>query len=173
MLRGVQDYRNQGGKESHNQDVSHAARNLKDRLKTTGPMDAYDMVSERNIAHAEQFFYRRMAQDPNADPWRVMEEGEKIFGTVSEKRDQIKGTDKARLEDARMHGLAESKAISPAAHKAYRDKQQEQAGWNIVQEALKNLPPPPPPGFFERLRGLLPKGNAEKKTRKEPGVMGE
>ncbi len=173
VLRGVQDYRNQGGKESHNQDVSHAARNLKDRLKTTGPMDAYDMVSERNIAHAEQFFYRRMAQDPNADPWKVMEEGEKIFGTVSGKRDEIKGTDKVRLEDARMHGLAESKAISPAAHKAYRDKQQEQAGWNIVQEALKNLPPPPPPGFFERLRGLLPKGNAEKKTRKEPGVMGE
>lgn len=176
VLRGVQDYRNQGGKESHNQDVSHAASNLTQRLRTTGPADKFDALSEQTIAEASQFYYRRIGQDPNADPWKVMQEAEAIFKPAVEKRMGLSKTDKGVLDDAKITGLTHTKAISPAAAKALRAQKEGDEGRRIVQEALKNLPPPPPPGFFERLRGLLPskKSDAPKgKERKSPGVMGE
>ncbi len=177
VLRGVQDYRNQGGKESHNQDVSHAHSNLERKLRIVGEGGKYlKPISEQTIAEAEQYYFRRINQQPDADPWKVMEEAINIFRPGVEKELGVNTTEKAVLNDARMQGLAHAGAITPAAHKAYKDKSQNERGWNAVQQALKDLPPPPPPGFFERLRGLLPskKSDAPKgKERKAPGVMGE
>jgi len=169
VFRGVEEYKHQQGKELGNQDVTHAHANLVQRLRTTGPADKFDALSEQTLAEAGQFFYRRMNQQPTADPWKVMKEAEDIFRPAIEKRLGLSKTDKAQLDDAKMQGLTHTKAMSPAGLKAYRDKAQEQAGWNIVQEALKALPPPPPPGFFERLREMV----APSKERKAPGVMGE
>ena len=173
ILRDVQTHKQSQGNERKNQDISHAHTNLVQRLRTTGPADKFDALSEQTIAEAGQFYYRRMNQDPNADPWKTMQEAETIFRPAIEKRLGLSKTDKAVLDDAKMQGLVHTRAISPAAHSAYRGKAQEQAGWNIVQEALKNLPPPPPPGFIERLRGILPNAKSGSKPRKEPGVMGQ
>jgi hypothetical protein len=167
VQREVDAYKHQQGKEQGNEDVTHAHANLVQRLRTTGPADKFDALSEQTIAEAGQFFYRRMNQQPTADPWKVMKEAEDIFRPAIEKRLGLNKGDKAVLDDARMQGLVHTKVISPAAHRAYRDKTQEQEGWNIVQDALKNLPPPPQPGFFER---LFKQKQAE--ARKPAGVMG-
>lgn len=175
VVRGVDDYKHQTGKESANQNVSHAHSNMVGDLQTTGPADKFDALSKQTIEEADKFFWRKVGQDPNADPWKVAEEAGKIFKPVIEKRLGLSKTDKAVLDDARMVGLVHTKAISPAAHKAYKDKTQAEEGWRIVQETLKNLPPPPPPGFFERFKGINPfKKNeaAAAKPRNAPGVMG-
>ncbi len=174
VYQSVDDYKHQEGKEQGNQDVSHANGNLKHELKTTGPADKYDALSEQTIVSADQFFWRKMSQNPNADPWQVAKEASAIFKPVIEKRLGVSKQDKAQLDDAQMQGLVHTKTISPAAHQAYKNKEQETEGWRIVQEAIANLPPPPPPGYFERLMGLLPSTKkAEAKPRKQPGVMGE
>lgn len=155
LYRSVASHKLDAGKGSHNQDVTHANANLKHELRTSGPADKYDALSEQTIVSADQFFWRKMQQDPNADPWAVAKEAASIFRPVVEKRLGISEKDKAVLDDAKMQGLRDSGAISPAAHKAYREKSQQDRGWEAVQKTLKELPPPPPPGFFERMRNLL------------------
>jgi hypothetical protein len=108
-----------------------------------------------------------MAMHPDGDPWKVAEDVSRQFKPIIEKRLGLSKTDKAVLEDAKMQGLVESKGISPAAHKAYRDKSQEDRGWEAVQKALKELPPPPQPGVLDRLLGIV----SPSKARKPAGVM--
>jgi len=176
VLRSVQDYKHQGGKEDHNANVTHAHSVLKQDLATTGPADKFDALAGQTLKEADEFFWRRMQQNPEGDPWKVAKEASDIFKPVIEKRLGLSKTDKGALDDAKMLGFKHSKAISPAAYQAYKDKDQQDKGWAIVQEAIKNLPPPPAPGFFDRLKGLLPEKKAtpqaKPKARKAPGVMG-
>ena len=172
VYRGVQDHKATTGKELANQDVSHAHAKLEQGLRTTGPADKFDALSNQTIVDATEYFYRRMNQQPDADPWKVKTEAENIFKPVIEKRLGLSKQDKAVLDDARITGMVHTKAITPAAARALREQTQNEEGARIVQEALKNLPPPPPPGFLERLRGLIPK-QGEAKPRNSPGVMGE
>jgi hypothetical protein len=174
VLRGVEDYKHQAGKEDHNQDVTHAHANMIEDLQTTGPADKFDALSKQTMKDADQFFWRKMGQNPNADPWAVSKEAGTIFKPVIEKRLGLSKQDKAALDDARITGMVHTKTISAAGAKALREKTQHEEGNRIVQEALKNLPPPPEPGFFERLqKKFMPQKKQETpKARKSPGVMG-
>jgi hypothetical protein len=165
-LRSVEDYKHPQGTSDHNNNVAHGHANLKQDLTTTGSMDKYDALAGQTWESADQLFWRKMNQNPAADPWKVADEVSKIFKPVIEKRLALSITDNALLDDATMKGRLSSKAISPAGYKAYTDRTQHDRGWSAVQEALKGLPPPPPPGFFER---LFQKQSTE---RKPAGVMG-
>jgi|CXWL01.1.fsa_nt_gi hypothetical protein len=169
VWRGVQDHKQTQGHESLDKEVTHAHVNLVRSLQTSGPADKYDALAGQTIQEAEQFFYRKMNQTPNADPWQVMQQAETIFKPVIEKRLGLSKTDKSTLDDAKMKGLKERKAISPAAYKAYTDETQTQRGRDAVQEALKNLPPPPAPGFMDRAKKLF-KGSPPDRS---GGVMGK
>jgi len=166
VFRGVQEYRQSSGHAALDKEVSHAHTNLVRSLRTTGPADKFDALSEQTITDAEQFFYRKMAQNPSEDPWKIMKQAEDIFKPVVEKRLGLTKTDRMQLDDAKMKGLMDLKAISPSAYKAYRDESQSSRGRAAVEEAIRNLPPPPPPGFMERFFG----GKSEPDRSK--GVMG-
>lgn len=166
VVRGVDDYKHQAGKEDTNNDISHAHAKLEQSLRTTGPADKFDALSNQTIVDATEYFYRRMKQQPTADPWKIKKEAEDIFKPVIEKRLGLSKEDKAKLDDAKMDSMLQSKVITPAGHKAYRDKSQEERGWNAVQDAIKNLPPPPPPGYFERLKKMF-----EPTQERKQGVM--
>lgn len=176
VFREVESHKQQSGKELSNREVNHAHDNLVGRLKTTGPADKFDALSEQTVKEAEQFFYRRMAQQPNADPWAVMQEAEKIFKPVIEKRLGVNSADQQKLDDAKMKALRQSGAISAAGYKAWKDgADQANAGRAIVEETIKALPPPPQPGFLERMNPFGKKGEQPKaapKPRKKPGFFG-
>ncbi len=166
IFRGVEAYKHQDGQEDRNRDISHAESLLVQDLRTTGPADKFDGLSEQTVKQAREIFFRHMKQHPNDNPLDVMNKISGIFKPVIEKRLGISKTDKAVLDDAKVSGLVHLKALSPAAAKARRDKDQETTGWNIVQETLKNLPPPPPPGYFERLQQMI-----KPKPERKSGVM--
>ena len=166
VYRGVQEHKATGQQQAADKEVTHAHTNLVRNLRTTGPADKFDALSEQTIVEAEQFFWRQMAQTPQADPWQVMQKAETIFKPVIEKRLGLTKTDKAQLDDAKMKALRERKAISPAAYKSYTDQTQTERGRLAVQEAIRNLPPPPPPGFLER---LFKKSSQPDRS---PGLMG-
>jgi hypothetical protein len=167
VYQSVDDHKHQDGKAEHNNDVSHAHTKLEQSLRTTGPADKFDALSNQTIVDATEFFYRRLRQQPQMDPWMIKKEAEDIFRPVIEKRLGLSKTDKAQLDDAKMQGLVHTKAMSPAALKAYREQGQYDEGWRIVQETLRNLPPPPPPGYFERWREMV----TPSKERTPAGVM--
>lgn len=168
VFRGVQEHKATGTQQAADKEVTHAHTNLVRNLRTTGPADKFDALSEQTIAEAEQFFYRKMRQNPTADPWQVMQQAETIFRPVIESRLSLSKTDKSKLDDAKMKALKERKAISPAAYKAYTDETQSSRGRQAVQEALKALPPPPQPGFLERMNPF----NKSKKPDRSLGLMG-
>lgn len=168
VWRGVQDHKNSQGHEAADKEVTHAHGNLVRSLQTSGPADKYDALAGQTIQEAEQFFYRQMSANPQADPWKVMQQAETIFKPVIEKRLGLTKTDKTLLDDAKMLSMKERKAMSPAAYKAYREESQSQRGRDAVQEAIKNLPPPPEPGFLERAKKFM-----QKSPDRAPGVMGK
>ncbi len=175
LYRDVVTHKEQEGKEGSNQQVNHANANLKHELRTSGPADKYDALSEQTIVSADRLYWAKMTENPKADPWAVAKEVSTIFKPVIEKRLGFENDreGKKRLDDATMQGLVHTKAMSPAGYQAWKDETQESEGKRIVQETLANLPPPPPPGYLERLRGLLPSTKkAEAKPRKPAGVMG-
>jgi hypothetical protein len=172
LYRDVQNYKLQEGKEHGNEQVGHANANLKHELRTSGPADKYDALSEQTIVNADKFFWQKMTQNPGADPWAIAKEATTIFKPVIEKRLALSKEDKAKLDDARITGMVHTKTLSPAAAKALQSQAQEDEGRRIVQEAIKNLPPPPPPGYFERLQNIFKKPEVQAaKPRKNPGVM--
>lgn len=166
VYRGVQEHKSTGRQQAADKEVTHAHTNLVRKLRTTGPADKFDALSEQTIGEAEQFFWRQMAQTPTADPWQVMQKAEAIFKPVIEKRLGLTKTDQAQLGDAMMKALLERKAISPAAYKSYTDQTQAERGRLAVQEAIRNLPPPPAPGFLDRLFKKSPQSD------RAPGLMG-
>lgn len=168
VWRGVQDHKNSQGHDALDKEVTHAHGNLVRSLQTSGPADKYDALAGQTIQEAEQFFYRQMSANPQADPWTVMQQAESIFKPVIEKRLGLTKTDKTMLDDAKMLALKERKVMSSAAYKAYRDESQSQRGREAVQEALRNLPPPPAPGFLERAKKFM-----QKSPERTPGVMGK
>lgn len=172
VFRGVQEHKATDANQAVDKEVTHAHTNLVRNLRTTGPADKFDALSEQTIAEAEQYFYRKMGQNPTADPWQVMQQAETIFKPVIESRLSLSKTDKGRLDDAKMKALKDRKAMSPAAYKAYTDQTQTDRGRAAVQEALKNLPPPPEPGFIERAKKFMQGSKDEKKPDRSPGIMG-
>lgn len=156
VWQSVVDHRSTAGNESSNRVVNHAHDNLVRSLTTAGPLDKYDKLTGQTITEAERFFYNRLEADPKADPWAVMKEAESIFKPVIKDRLNIDKPDQLLLDDAKMRALVKSKAMSPAAYKAWQEQTQQQAGQNIVDDALRALPPPQPPGFFESMKNWWP-----------------
>lgn len=174
LYRDVENHKQQKDKDGGNAQVGHANANLKHELRTSGPADKYDALSEQTIVNADRTYWQMMIQNPNADPWETAKKVSAIYKPVIEKRLALGKEDKAKLDDARITGMVHTKTLSHAAAKALRDEKQDDEGKRIVQEALKNLPPPPPPGYFERFQNFLKKPEAQAaKPRKTPGVMGE
>lgn len=156
VWQSVVDHRNTAGNESSNRVVNHAHDNLVRSLTTAGPLDKYDKLTGQTITEAERFFYNRLESDPKADPWAVMKEAESIFKPVIKDRLNIDKPDQMLLDDAKMRALVKSKAMSPAAYKAWQEQTQQQTGQSIVDDALRALPPPQPPGFFESMKNWWP-----------------
>ena len=154
VWQGVVDHRSQIGKEGQNRVVTHAHDNLVRSLRTTGPADKFDALSEQTIKEASQFFYQRIEADPQAKPWDVMKEAEGIFKPVIKDRLNMSKVDQSALDDAKMKALLHSKAISPATYKAWNENKQKTIGQGIVDEALRTLPPVQHSGFQEWLKSL-------------------
>lgn len=151
VYRGVLDHKNAKGRDHKDKAITHARQNLASRIRTTGPMDKYDALSEEATADALKMFDLRMAQDPEADPWKVQEEATRLFEPVVKSRKMMGDTDQSKLDDARMKSLRDVKAISPATYKAWQERTQEERGRKAVEQAQDELPPPPKPGIFERM----------------------
>ena len=176
VLASVEAYKHQEGKEDANKHIANAKDVLDRKLRVVGPGGMFlKPISEQTIAEANEFYYRRIRQDPKADPFKIMQEAVDIFRPGVEKDIGLSKIEKTTLDHARLEDLVHQKAVSPAAAKALRAKEEDTEGKRIVQEALKNLPPPPPPGLFDRLQGLNPfkKKEAIAGERKPAGVMGE
>jgi hypothetical protein len=155
VWQSVVDHRSTTGNEGGNRTVTHAHGNLIRSLRTTGPADKFDALSEQTITEAERFFYNRLEADPKADPWAVMKEAEGIFKPVIKDRLNMSKTDATALNDAKMDGLLHTKAISPATYKAWQEqKRQQKLGEGIVRDTLQNLPPPEAEGFQKWLDSL-------------------
>ena len=155
VWQSVVDHRSQSGNESSNRVINHAHDNLVRGLTVVGPLN-FDKLASQTIKDAEQFFYQRLEANPKADPWDVAKEAESIFKPVIKDRLNIDKPDQMRLDDAKMRALVKSKAMSPAAYKAWQEQTQQQTGQSIVDDALRALPPPEPPGFFESMKNWWP-----------------
>jgi hypothetical protein len=140
------DHRSQQGKEGGNQIVTHAHANLIRSLRTTGPADKFDALSEQTITEAERFYYNRLESDPKADPWKVMKEAESIFKPVIKDRLNMSTVDQSALDDAKMQALLKSKAITPAAYKAWQRQKIEREMTDLSSSAS---PPIPETGGFQ------------------------
>jgi hypothetical protein len=169
VWNGVQSHRSSTGKEAQNREVGHAHSTLVRGLTTTGPADKFDALANQNIEAAEQDFYRRMTKNPDADPWTIAGEVEKIYKPIIKERLNLSEKDKTLLDDAKMEGMRDSKAISPATYKAWQEREQNRRGWAAIEDVRKNLPPPKDTRtYWERLN---PFSKKPAEAPRKPSVM--
>lgn len=167
LARANQEHKSDPTKGARNQEITHAVANLDTVMESANKLTGYSAIGNQATAAAKEYFYRRVAQEPQANPWDIMHEAETRFKPLVEKQQGLSKTDQLLLNDAKIDAQAKLKIISPAAAKAYKEQSQDERGRKAVAEALKALPPPPEPGFLERL--------FQKKApaRTIPGVMGQ
>lgn len=142
-------------KKSYNDDVQRAHKNVMSALTTTGLMDKFDALSEETKKSADEYFYKRLAQEPNANPWQIREETLKIFEPILKQRKEVgmQEGDKLKLDDARIESGVQSGAISKAAAKAMRDQTQTEIGIRLREQFIKSYVPPQP-SMLERLQSM-------------------
>mgnify|MGYP006318196315 FL=1 len=140
-------------KKSYNDDVQRAHKNVMSALTTTGIMDKFDALSEETKKNADEYFYKRLAQDPNANPWQIREETLKIFEPILKQRKEVgmQEGDKLKLDDARIEAGVQSGALSKAAAKAMRDQTQQDIGMRLREQFIKSYVPPQP-SMMERIQ---------------------
>lgn len=140
-------------KKSYNDDVQRAHKNVMSALTTTGLMDKFDALSEETKKNADEYFYKRLAQDPNANPWQIREETLKIFEPILKQRKEVgmQEGDKLKLDDARIEAGVQSGALSKAAAKAMRDQTQQDIGMRLREQFIKSYVPPQP-SMMERIQ---------------------
>ena len=140
-------------KKSYNDDVQRAHKNVMSALTTTGIMDKFDALSEETKKNADEYFYKRLAQDPNANPWQIREETLKIFEPILKQRKEVgmQEGDKLKLDDARIEAGVQSGALSKAAAKAMRDQTQQDVGMRLREQFIKSYVPPQP-SMMERIQ---------------------
>ena len=122
-------------------------------LTTTGIMDKFDALSEETKKNADEYFYKRLAQEPNANPWQIREETLKIFEPILKQRKEVgmQEGDKLKLDDARIEAGVQSGALSKAAAKAMRDQTQQDIGMRLREQFIKSYVPPQP-SMMERIQ---------------------
>ena len=140
-------------KKSYNDDVQRAHKNVMSALTTTGIMDKFDALSEETKKNADEYFYKRLAQEPNANPWQIREETLKIFEPILKQRKEVgmQEGDKLKLDDARIEAGVQSGALSKAAAKAMRDQTQQDIGMRLREQFIKSYVPPQP-SMMERIQ---------------------
>jgi hypothetical protein len=140
-------------KKSYNDDVQRAHKNVMSALTTTGLMDKFDALSEETKKNADEYFYKRLAQEPNANPWQIREETLKIFEPILKQRKEVgmQEGDKLKLDDARIEAGVQSGALSKAAAKAMRDQTQQEIGMRLREQFIKSYVPPQP-SMVERIQ---------------------
>ena len=140
-------------KKSYNDDVQRAHKNVMSALTTTGLMDKFDALSEETKKNADEYFYKRLAQEPNANPWQIREETLKIFEPILKQRKEVgmQEGDKLKLDDARIEAGVQSGALSKAAAKAMRDQTQQDIGMRLREQFIKSYVPPQP-SMMERIQ---------------------
>ncbi len=140
-------------KRSYNDDVQRAHKNVMSALTTTGMMDKFDALSEETKKNADEYFYKRLAQEPNANPWQIREETLKIFEPILKQRKEVgmQEGDKLKLDDARIEAGVQSGALSKAAAKAMRDQTQQDIGMRLREQFIKSYVPPQP-SMMERIQ---------------------
>ena len=140
-------------KKSYNDDVQRAHKNVMSALTTTGIMDKFDALSEETKKNADEYFYKRLAQEPNANPWQIREETLKIFEPILKQRKEVgmQEGDKLKLDDARIEAGVQSGALSRAAAKAMRDQTQQDIGMRLREQFIKSYVPPQP-SMMERIQ---------------------
>lgn len=140
-------------KKSYNDDVQRAHKNVMSALTTTGLMDKFDALSEETKKNADEYFYKRLAQDQNANPWQIREETLKIFEPILKQRKEVgmQEGDKLKLDDARIEAGVQSGALSKAAAKAMRDQTQQDIGMRLREQFIKSYVPPQP-SMMERIQ---------------------
>lgn len=166
VWRGTFDWVNRDDTDGVSRNVSHAHSNLMGDLRTVGPM-GFDGLAEATRAEAERYFYAEMDKNPKANPWDIAKKAREIFKPVLEERQRLAETDKSRLDNAKVDALKELGAISPAAHRAWKEQDQENQGQRIVDEALKNLPPPVEPSLWDRILNMFNGKEGEAPKRKK------
>ena len=162
-------------KTPKNSAVSRAAANLEQVLESANKLTGFSAVGNQATANAKEYFYRRVEQEPDANPWDIMHDAETRFKPIVEKQQGISATDQMLLNDAKREAGVRIGTISKAAAKAMASKEQGDRAHKIVSDTLKALPPPPPPGILERLGDFFSKKEKQPGLvpRREPGVMGE
>jgi hypothetical protein len=164
VARGIQSHKENTSQTPRNTSITQAASNLETVMESANKLTGFSAVGNQATAAAKEYFYRRVAQEPKANPWDIMHDAETRFKPIVEKQQGISKIDQMLLDDAKIAANAQLGIVSKAAIP------QDDRGRKIVNDALKALPPPPEPGFFER---LFQKKQTSAKPRKTPGVMGE
>jgi hypothetical protein len=167
IARAVEAHKADAAKTPKNSTIAHAAANLEQVMESANKLTGFSAVGNQATASAKEYFYRRIEQEPNVNPWDVMHDASARFKPIVEKQQGVSKVDQMLLDDAKMDAQVKLKIVSPAAAKAYRETTQGERGRKAVNDALKALPPPPEPGFFERLF------KQKEAARKPAGVMGE
>ncbi len=165
IWQGASDWLHSENRSNQNQAVSHAHEYMRQALQVTGLMQ-FDSLGNQAQADASLHFYRQVEGDP-AHAMDIAERVVKLYKPVIEQRIKLSESDQHRLDDARMQGLLERKAISPAAYKAWKDAREQQKGQKIVDDTLLSLPLPQEPTWFDTIKDKFTgSGTTAKRERK-------
>lgn len=154
QLRDAQGHLQSEAKQVQNQAVQAAHKNMVGALRTTGPMDKYDALSEQAIEGADKDFWFAMSKNPNADPWQVREQIMKRWEPVVAERKNVMGdTAQVKLDDAKLDSLVAQGAMTKAGAKAVRERQENEKGRKIVSDFLSTYKPPEPT-IWDKVKNL-------------------
>lgn len=142
------------GAQQQNENVRHAVANLVSGLKTSGPADKFDAVSEEAQRSATELMYARLAQNPQADPWKIKDEVYKQFEPIVRERKNIAGDDKVKLDRANLLSMKQRGIITAGAYRVMSDEAESALG-KAIAEGLTKSYKPPTPSFFDRFSGTF------------------